>query len=282
MFIPALQKYIEEQLTAQGWDGQEAAATARILLAHKLDISLSHLPLMHKMQLEIADISPELARLAAGEPLQYVIGETEFMGLVLYCRPSALIPRGDSEAVAEAAIELMKNAESPCIADICTGSGAYALALADALPKSHIDAVDISADALDLAENNAARLGLTERIHFYQGDLLEPLLRLGQSYDMLVSNPPYIPSDQLAHLDKQVQHEPAIALDGGADGLYFYRRLAADAGKLLKSGGWLVVEHGCDQAADVSRIMAGGGLETCRVVQDYGGRDRGIICRKQY
>ena len=233
MFIPALQKYIEEQLTAQGWDKQEAAATARILLAHKLDISLSHLPLMHKMQLEIADISPELARLAAGEPLQYVIGETEFMGLVLYCRPSALIPRGDSEAVAEAAIELMKNVESPCIADICTGSGAYALALADALPKSHIDAVDISADALDLAENNAARLGLTERIHFYQGDLLEPLLRLGQSYDMLVSNPPYIPSDQLAHLDKQVQHEPAIALDGGADGLYFYRRLAADADKLL-------------------------------------------------
>ena len=79
-----------------------------------------------------------------------------------------------------------------------------------------------------------------------------------------------------------MQHEPAIALDGGADGLYFYRRLAADAGKLLKSGGWLVVEHGWDQAADVSRIMAGGGLETCRVVQDYGGRDRGIICRKQY
>ena len=142
--------------------------------------------------------------------------------------------------------------------------------------------MDISADALNLAENNAARLGLTERIHFYQGDLLEPLLRLGQSYDMLVSNPPYIPSDQLAHLDKQVQHEPAIALDGGADGLYFYRRLAADAGKLLKSGGWLVVEHGWDQAADVSRIMAGGGLETCRVVQDYGGRERGIICRKQY
>ena len=204
------------------------------------------------------------------------------MGLVLYCRPSALSPRGDSEAVAEAAIELMKNADSPCIADICTGSGAYALALADALPKSHIDAVDISADALNLAENNAARLGLTERIHFYQGDLLDPLLRLGQSYDMLVSNPPYIPSDQLAHLDKQVQHEPAIALDGGADGLYFYRRLAADAGKLLKSGGWLVVEHGWDQAADVSRIMAGGGLETCRVVQDYGGRERGIICRKQY
>ena len=279
MKIAELQKYMIDRLTENGMEQAEAASVARILLSHKLNVSLPELAVTREL-LEPADIEAEMERLLAGEPLQYVIGETEFMGLILRCAPSALIPRGDSEAVAEAAIELVKDLPHPRIADICTGSGAYALALADALPGAELFAVDISAAALSLARENAERLKLAERVRFYEGDLLEPLLRQGIICDMLVSNPPYIPSDELVRLPREVQREPAVALDGGADGLFFYRRLAADAAKALREGGWLVVEHGCDQAAAVIGIMETAGLIFVRKIKDLGGRDRGIICRR--
>lgn len=274
-----LTNYIKDRLIGGGIDPDEAAAMARILLAHKLDVTPPQLPLADSSLLMPSDMDEEISRLLNGEPLQYVIGETDFMGLVIHCKPSALIPRGDSEVVAETAIELMKQFPAPRIADICTGSGAYALALADALPEAAIDAVDISAEALDLAKSNAARLELDRRIRFYHGDMLEPLLAKGRIYDMLVSNPPYIRSGELNDLPGEVLREPAIALDGGADGLYFYRRLAADAGKLLKSGGVLVLEHGCDQAAEVSAIMEAAGFSTEKIIRDYGSRDRGLVCR---
>jgi len=223
-----MQRYIVRRLCDGGFDPAEAASCARILLAHKLEVELAQLPLEHRRELDRELAEPEIGRLLAGEPLQYIIGQTQFMGLTMKCTPSALIPRGDSESVTEAAIEMIKDAPSPHIADICTGCGTYALSLAYFLPHARIDAVDISAEALELAASNADRLGVNNNIRFFCGDLLEPLLKQGERYDMIVSNPPYIPSNELDELPAAVRHEPAIALDGGADGLFFYRRLEAD------------------------------------------------------
>ena len=136
--------HITRELTGSGIAPQESYAMARMLLAHKLAIELPQLPFHHHAKIDLSDISAELARLKSGEPLQYVTGETEFMGLPICCAPTALIPRGDSEAIAETAVSLMRNLPAPRIADICTGSGAFALALAHLLPQARIWAVDIS------------------------------------------------------------------------------------------------------------------------------------------
>lgn len=281
MQLSHLQTHIISELVISGIDKNEAASIARILLCHKLGIKLSALPLHYQDEMELANIEPELLRLKDGEPLQYVIGETEFMGLVIACTPSALIPRGDSEVVAELAISLMRDIEKPLIADVCTGSGAYALALASFLPKAELWAVDIDAAALTLARQNAARLGLSNRICFLEGDLLSPLQELNLRFNMLVSNPPYISSNDLLSLPKQVQSEPAIALDGGADGLYFYRRLAADTAELLLDCGYLLMEHGADQADDVAAIMQQAGFKIIQQVEDYGHNPRGLLVQKQ-
>lgn len=281
MKLCQLEKYLIDELSSCGIEAAEAQSMARILLAHKLSIGLSQLPLHRDDELATGAVADELARLQAGEPLQYIIGETEFMGLTLSCTPSALIPRGDSEVVAECAIELMRDIASPLIADICTGCGAYALALAAHLPEAKVWAVDISAEALALAERNAQQLQLASRLTFCQGDLLSPLLEAGLTFDLIVSNPPYIPSMDLPTLPPQVRREPAIALDGGADGLYFYRRLAADSGKLLKNNALLLMEHGYDQAAEIEAIMRKAGFSLLEIIEDYGGHQRGSLFRWQ-
>lgn len=280
MKVCDLKQYIIEQLTNSGMEAAEAASVAKILLAHKLEVSLPQFPLHYNDILQPEDIAEDLERLRAGEPLQYIIGESEFMGLTIHCTPSALIPRGDSEVVAERAIQLMHDLPAPRIADICTGCGAYALALAAHLPQARLWAVDISAEALDLARRNAQHLQLSDRITFVEGDLLQPLLGSGLKLDLLVSNPPYIPSSELPHLPQQVRREPAIALDGGADGLYFYRRLAADAARLLKEGGLMLMEHGCDQAEDIAQIMSQAGWQSLEIIKDYGGHQRGTLVRR--
>lgn len=281
MKLCQLEKYLIDELSSCGIEAAEAQSMARILLAHKLSIGLSQLPLHRDDELATEAVADELAQLQAGEPLQYIIGETEFMGLTLSCTPSALIPRGDSEVVAECAIELMRDIASPLIADICTGCGAYALALAAHLPEAKVWAVDISGEALALAERNAQQLQLASRLTFCQGDLLSPLLEAGLTFDLIVSNPPYIPSMDLPTLPPQVRREPAIALDGGADGLYIYRRLAADSGKLLKNNALLLMEHGYDQAAEIAGIMREAGFSLLEIIEDYGGHQRGSLFRWQ-
>jgi release factor glutamine methyltransferase len=280
MLLYEMIDYIARELTGTGIAPEESYAMARILLAHKLAIDLPYLPLHHHTMIDLIDISEELARLKAGEPLQYVIGETDFMGLPMCCAPSALIPRGDSEAVAEKAMTLMQKLPMPLIADICTGSGAYALALAAHLPQARIWAVDISPEALILAIKNATRLQLLDRIEFIEGDLLNPLIEKNLRFDLIISNPPYIPSAELENLPPQVKHEPAIALDGGADGLYFYRRLAADAASLLKPDGLLLMEHGADQTGQVAKIMQSAGFTPLEVIEDYGHHQRGTLVKR--
>ncbi|MDO4581650.1 MAG: peptide chain release factor N(5)-glutamine methyltransferase [Bacillota bacterium] len=266
-------------LTSAGIAAEEAAFEARLFLSAQLGCALSELPLQHAAEIDMAALAPQLRRRIAGEPLQYILGETEFMGLRLISAPAALNPRGDSEALIEAAIELARGWDAPRIADICTGGGAFALALAHYLPQARLYAVDISAQALALARDNAAALGLGGRIDFYQGDLLEPLAARGLRFELIVANPPYIPTAELEYLPPEVRHEPVIALDGGADGLDFYRRLAQETRAALADGGYLLLEHGCSQAAAVSELLREQGFGIARVINDWGGRERGVLAK---
>ncbi|MDR3364659.1 MAG: peptide chain release factor N(5)-glutamine methyltransferase [Clostridiales Family XIII bacterium] len=217
-------------------------------------------------------------RRAAGEPLQYIMGEQVFMGHRFFVDPSVLIPRPETEALAEKAIAYLKTHESAkAVLDLCTGSGALAVSLAKACPGFKYTAADISAQALGVAKQNAAKLGVSGRIEFMQSDLFGALKRgaFGKKYGLIVTNPPYIRTGELAGLQREIAgHEPMLALDGGADGLDFYRRIAAGARPYLRPGGLVLAEIGCDQAAEATAIFAAAGFADTEVYRDLSGRDR--------
>lgn len=268
-----------ERLAAAGIEEGEAQMMARLLLAAHCGVALRDLPLQLRQETDPAPLLPQLEQLAQGEPIQYLLGSTEFMGLPFLCRPQALIPRLDSETLVERAITLLADLAAPRIADICTGSGAYALALAYHLPGSRVVACDISAAALALAVENRERLGLAERVSLRQGDLLAPLAEDGAVYDLICANPPYIPSAELAALPPQVRREPRLALDGGPDGLAIYRRLLPAVPGLLRPGGYLLLEHGDDQAEALRALLLPSGLQLREELYDLAGRPRGLLAQ---
>ncbi|MDR0897674.1 MAG: peptide chain release factor N(5)-glutamine methyltransferase [Oscillospiraceae bacterium] len=190
-----------------------------------------------------------LARRAAGEPLQYIVGETDFMGHTLRVDARALIPRNDTEALAEAIIARLRPGLS--LLDIGTGSGALAIAAKLACPDAFVTGADISPDALALARENGQRLGAN--IEWVQSDLFAALP--GRAFDIIASNPPYIQSDALPALQREVLREPHLALDGGADGLDFYRNIIFALPGRLSGGGALLFEVGDGQAAQVAAWM---------------------------
>ena len=213
-----------------------------------------------------------MARRMKREPVAYILGEWEFMGLPFYVTPDVLIPEQDTEILVE---EAMKDApDGSRILDLCTGSGCILLSLLHYSNGSVGKGTDLSQKALQVAARNAERLGLTDRASFAQGDLfgaLEP----GEKFDLIVSNPPYIASDKIDSLSPEVRDgEPRIALDGGADGLSFYRRIAREAARHLVIGGCLVMEIGYDQAQPVLSLLSENGYIDVRVYRDYGGQTR--------
>lgn len=217
---------------------------------------------------------------AAGKPLQYITGLQPFWDFDLIVSPDVLIPRWDSETVLEQALQILPP-DAPCrVADICTGSGAYALTIKAERPMAEVHACDISAAALAIARQNAQKYNLP--IQFHQGDLLAALPpATQQQYNLIVSNPPYVRAD--ADLPPDVQQEPALALFGGADGLDFYRRLLNEgATDYLLPGGFLLLEIGCEQAAAVAEILQQAGLTEIRVGQDLAGLDRWIQGRRPF
>ena len=220
-----------------------------------------------------AAVSAAVQRRAAGEPLQYITGQQPFWDFDLIVTPDVLIPRWDSETVLEQALRLLPDQTKPYqIADICTGSGAYALVLKAERPAAEVTACDLSPAALAVARQNAAKYRLT--VDFRQGDLLAALPPFSQKhYDLIVCNPPYVGT--AADLPPDVRQEPALALFGGADGLYFYRRLTAE-GVLdyLLPGGDLLLEIGSTQAAAVSELLRQAGFIEIRHGQDLAGLDR--------
>ena len=191
-------------------------------------------------------------RLAADEPVQYVIGETDFMGFTIQCDRRALIPRPETELLVACAEEFLQPLARPVVVDACTGTGCIACAIAKRVPQARVIATDISAPALDLARANAARL--EAGLEFLQTDLLAGLA--DASVDLVVSNPPYVSSAECDRLPRTVRDfEPRLALDGGADGLQVISRLVSEAARVLTSGGRLMLEIGEDQAEAVAEIL---------------------------
>lgn len=195
----------------------------------------------------------KVKRLSEGYPLQYLLGEWEFYGLPVKVGEGVLIPRPDTETIVDTALEIAAEIQAPIIADLCAGSGAIALAMAANLPHAKLYAVELSNDALSYLKQNIALNHLEDQITVLQADVTGalPLPRL----DMLISNPPYIRHEDIEGLSIQVGYEPTMALDGGIDGLYFYRSIAAKALNLLKPQGSLIFEAGYDQAEEIMEIL---------------------------
>ena len=192
------------------------------------------------------------ARLATDEPVQYVIGETDFMGLKIRCDARALIPRPETEGLVACAEDFLRGRERPVVVDVCTGTGCIACALAKRMPGARVLATDLSSAALELARENARALGA--EVEFRPADLLAGAA--AASADLVVSNPPYVATAEIARLDRTVRDfEPGLALDGGADGLRTISRLVAEAAHVLKSGGMLMMEIGEDQAEAIEEIL---------------------------
>lgn len=213
-------------------------------------------------------------RRAAREPLQYILGTEEFMGMTFRVTPAVLIPRFDTETLVRQASSLLKGRVR--VADIGAGSGAIAIGLASLLPEAQIVAVDISAEALAVARENARANGVGGRVDFRLGDLVSPLAD-GELFDAILSNPPYIDEVEWVELMPEVrQYEPKGALTPGPDGLVLYRRLAAEAPPLLRPGGFLAVEVGFRQGAAVAEIFRCAGL-TVSVSPDTAGIDRVVL-----
>ena len=200
---------------------------------------------------ELFALEDRLCRRCAGEPVQYILKRADFMGLKLYVDERVLIPRQDTETLAEAAIVALQGKSKADVLDLCAGSGAIGLSIATLVPGAEVTLADVSAGAIDVARKNAKLLNV--QAEFRTGDLFQAV-EWGK-FDLIVSNPPYIPVGELAELQREVQFEPALALDGGADGLDFYRRIAADAGKHLNPGGSVYLEVGAGQAEAVHELL---------------------------
>jgi len=224
-------------------------------------------------------------RRAAGEPLQQILGETEFYSRVFKVEPGVFIPRPETERLVETAVQLLTPDDqalvAPVVVEIGCGTGIIGISMAAELPRLTVYATDINPGAVDLAKRNAHTLGVEARVHIQPGSRFDPLPRHIQGQvDLLVSNPPYIRHDDIAGLPADVkEHDPHTALDGGPDGLDFYRALAAGMGAWLRPGGHIAVEIGDDQGADVSEILAASGGDDVQVIQDYAERDRVVTAR---
>lgn len=209
------------------------------------------------------------------EPLQYITGEAPFCGRMFFVDRRVLIPRPETEELCAWALKNLPASDSCRVLDLCCGSGCIGLTLAAERPHWDVVLADCSPDALEVAALNASRLDLS--VSFHQGDLTEGLA--DNSFDCIVSNPPYIPSAECAALQPEVLREPSLALDGGTDGLDFYRRIADEAAKVLKPEGLLMLELGFGEAEPVSALLAAGGFTEIAVRNDFSGIPRMFSAR---
>ena len=215
-----------------------------------------------------------IERLIKGEPIQYIIGKQEFMGIDLIVTNDVLIPQPDTEILVEETIKVAKQYDKPKILDLCTGSGAIAIAIKKYIPKAEIVASDLSSKALRIANNNDR----TKKIRFILSDLFE---NINEKFDIIVSNPPYIKTEEIKTLSKEVQNEPLMALDGGQDGLYFYEKIIKQANSYLNQNGYLCLEIGENQKNEIiKKIQYNGKYTNIQTYKDLGGNDRVITCKK--
>lgn len=254
---------------------EDAILKVRMLLLYELQIQNEYLAvhLDEEASSEMAqNFEKHLEELIAGKPIQYITNSQEFFGLDFYIDENVLIPQPDTEILVEEIIEICKYREDvPKILDICTGSGAIAVTLAKQI-KAEIIASDISSKALEIAEKNAKSHGVN--IELTQSDMFE---KINQRFDIIVSNPPYIETKTIEKLPPEVKKEPQIALDGGEDGLKFYRILAEKARDYLEENGILAVEIGYNQRENVTKIFKNAGFCDVYAKKDFAGKDRIVV-----
>ena len=213
----------------------------------------------------------------SGEPVQYITGRAEFMGLDFIVTKDVFIPRPETELLIN---EICRGGFKtlPYILDLCTGSGNIAVSLSKLIPQAEIIATDISEAALKIADKNAVRHNLSDRIKFYKGNLFNALIfAKNPKFDIIVCNPPYIKEDELPYLQKEVKVEPEIALNGGRDGLDFYRVIAKESHRYLEKGGSILLEIGFGQKKDVENIFSSYNIfEIYKVIKDFSGIERAM------
>lgn len=252
---------------------------AQVFLAHILNKDKLYLIMYKDLLLsteQVETYNKMLKERVQGKPLQYIIKKQEFMSLDFYVNEHVLIPRADTEILVEKCIELSRIFNKPKILDVCTGSGCIAVSLAHYIKESILTAVDISRQALEVAALNAQKHGVQEKIEFIQSDLFSNI-NTKYSYDIIVSNPPYIPIKDIPTLMREVRDfEPHLALEGGVDGLDFYRSIAKEAGCFLIEKGFLLFEVGHDQADAVVLIMKDAGFCNLFIEKDLAGINRTV------
>lgn len=242
---------------------EDAALEATFLLR----ASGFHSPYQTLSETDVRALDAQIERRLSGEPLQYVLGEWEFYGLPMTVNPSVLIPRPETELLVEAARTYIDDAHRDVL-DLCCGSGCIGIALA-ATCNANVTAVDVSADALEVAERNARRNGVT--IRTLRSDFLDDV---SDTFDVIVCNPPYLSAAEMESRDAGLLYEPALALDGGPDGLDFYRRLAKAYRRVLRPGGTLLLEIGMTQQTAAEALFPGA---IC--IRDYGNRPRVMVIK---
>jgi release factor glutamine methyltransferase len=262
---------------AAGPHPERARRDAELLLLHAAKLDRAALlarwnePLLHSTQFQAL-----IERRRTGEPIQYIVGEAEFYGLPFRVSPDVLIPRPETEHLVEKALQAATGFVTPRVVDIGTGSGAIAVTLAHLLPQAAVTAIDISEAALDGSRKNAEGNGVAGRIRFLQGDLLGAVA--GEQFEMVVSNPPYVPLIDRDSLSVEVrEHEPGLALFAGNDGLKIYRRLIPQAYEVLVPGGFLALEIGYGQGPAVGGLLLNSQFEKIEFAPDLQGIPR-VAC----
>jgi release factor glutamine methyltransferase len=268
-----------------------ARLSAELLLAHVLGMPRIKLYIEYERVLtdkQLTALRELVQRAVNDEPIAYLTGRAHFFNLEFDVTRDVLIPRPDTETLVENVLQMARHQsglESPRVLDLCTGSGCIAAAIAHHLKAASVVATDVSAAAIEIARQNVKKLGLEDRVNVEQGDLFEPISKLvdPRPFDLIISNPPYIPTTQIETLDRSVRdYEPISALDGGLDGLTFHRRILSEAPARVVAGGHVFLEIAFDQgeaAMQVALEHSPAFIEP-RLLKDFGGRDRVLTLRR--
>lgn len=277
--------YLAARRALRDTEGENASFTARELLAFASGKSPAALMAdreLYASEATAAAMERYTARAAQGEPLAYILGKWSFYGMELTVTPDVLIPRDDTMAVTELAIETLRAMPSPQrVLDLCTGSGCIGLAIAHQLETARVTLADVSPAALKIAKKNLSDLKMAGRVNALQADVLEPAPKFWGQFDLIVSNPPYITAQEMTELAPSVrEHEPHFALDGGEDGLDFYRAILQNFTPALRVGGWLCLEFGFRQHVQVGMLLSDAGYRELRFVRDSGGVIRAVRAQK--
>lgn len=261
---------------------ENSTLKAKILLANILNVKKEYLLMHSEEEIKQEDkIKYEncIKELIKGKPLQYITNKQEFMALDFYVDENVLIPQPDTEILVEKAIEIAVTTQKNKILDLCTGSGCIAISLAKKINNAQITAVDISNSALNVANKNAINNNVENKIKFINSNMFN---NIEEKFDIIVSNPPYIETETINKLEIEVQNEPHLALDGGIDGLKFYKTIANNAFKYLNENGYLLLEIGYNQQNSVTQLLQDiGKYKNIETIKDLGGNYRVVIARKE-